>query len=314
MEMMRNTDKTHHAEARARQPSFAPPVSENGPPMSPFQLAQDDQRRASLFNTPRAGFFRPPMPHRTNTLGGTRPPLSPAHSALQTSREPPSPPVNDQPNDARMTSPPIFPPRRHTSADIRQLPGWPQHIINSNEHLPLPHGLESPFASGQSSGNWPSSPNRTPNPTHNGEQQLRDSLARYQLSSANNANTRSPMSNNSTGPPHRAPGSRAHTPPPLSHHDHTHSNGIVVHSAMAPVNGTTTISNGIGGGSSENVGAGWGGFALGPRLAFKDVFGSSGPPTRRGSVAHLLNPADTVEREDEEDVGPDELRKRKRMG
>jgi len=30
-------------------------------------------------------------------------------------------------------------------------------------------------------------------------------------------------------------------------------------------------------------------------------------------MAHLLNPADTAERSDEDDVGPDELRKRKRM-
>jgi hypothetical protein len=46
-------------------------------------------------------------------------------------------------------------------------------------------------------------------------------------------------------------------------------------------------------------------------LAVRD---SSGPPTRRGSMAHILNPADTAEREDEdEDPRGDDDRKRKRM-
>ncbi|KAF6816798.1 Transcription factor SFL1 [Colletotrichum sojae] len=41
---------------------------------------------------------------------------------------------------------------------------------------------------------------------------------------------------------------------------------------------------------------------------------SSGPPTRRGSMAHILNPTDTAEREDEdEDPRDNDDRKRKRM-
>ncbi|KAF0331045.1 flocculation suppression protein [Colletotrichum asianum] len=41
---------------------------------------------------------------------------------------------------------------------------------------------------------------------------------------------------------------------------------------------------------------------------------SSGPPTRRGSMAHILNPTDTAERDDEdEDPRGDDDRKRKRM-
>lgn len=41
---------------------------------------------------------------------------------------------------------------------------------------------------------------------------------------------------------------------------------------------------------------------------------SSGPPTRRGSMAHILNPADTAEREGEdEDPRGDDDRKRKRV-
>ncbi|WYZ37340.1 hypothetical protein EsH8_II_000846 [Colletotrichum jinshuiense] len=46
-------------------------------------------------------------------------------------------------------------------------------------------------------------------------------------------------------------------------------------------------------------------------LAIRD---SSGPPTRRGSMAHILNPTDTAERDDEdEDPRGDDDRKRKRM-
>ena len=44
-------------------------------------------------------------------------------------------------------------------------------------------------------------------------------------------------------------------------------------------------------------------------LALKD---GSGPPTRRGSMAHILNPADTAEKEEEDPRGDDD-RKRKRM-
>ncbi|TQN66322.1 Transcription factor SFL1 [Colletotrichum shisoi] len=46
-------------------------------------------------------------------------------------------------------------------------------------------------------------------------------------------------------------------------------------------------------------------------LAIRD---SSGPPTRRGSMAHILNPTDTAERDDEdEDPRGDDDRKRKRI-
>ncbi|KAK3387155.1 HSF-type DNA-binding-domain-containing protein [Podospora didyma] len=47
-------------------------------------------------------------------------------------------------------------------------------------------------------------------------------------------------------------------------------------------------------------------------LAIKD---SSLPPTRRGSMAHILNPTDTAERDDEDEMDPrgDDDRKRKRL-
>ncbi|KAJ1338232.1 heat shock transcription factor eukaryote [Microdochium nivale] len=45
-------------------------------------------------------------------------------------------------------------------------------------------------------------------------------------------------------------------------------------------------------------------------LAIKD---SSGPPTRRGSMAHILNPSETAERDENDDLRGDEDRKRKRL-
>ncbi|KAI1266338.1 HSF-type DNA-binding-domain-containing protein [Xylariaceae sp. FL1019] len=45
-------------------------------------------------------------------------------------------------------------------------------------------------------------------------------------------------------------------------------------------------------------------------LSIRDI---SAPPTRRGSMAHILNPTDTAERDDEDDIRGDDDRKRKRM-
>ncbi|KAI0541629.1 HSF-type DNA-binding-domain-containing protein [Xylaria digitata] len=45
-------------------------------------------------------------------------------------------------------------------------------------------------------------------------------------------------------------------------------------------------------------------------LSVRDI---STPPTRRGSMAHILNPTDTAEREHEDDLRGDDDRKRKRM-
>ncbi|KAI1132559.1 HSF-type DNA-binding-domain-containing protein [Nemania abortiva] len=45
-------------------------------------------------------------------------------------------------------------------------------------------------------------------------------------------------------------------------------------------------------------------------LSVRDI---STPPTRRGSMAHILNPTDTIERDNEDDPRGDEDRKRKRM-
>lgn len=303
---MRNQDNYQQAEMRARQPSFAIPQFENGPPMSPFQLAQDDSRRGSLFGpatAPRPGFFRPPLPHRnTAELAlARRPDLAITHGAtpprefkqptLNAIEPPMSPTADGNPN-----SPPSYLSRRHTSADIRPQ-SW-LSVVGSNEQQALPQQT-SPFASGQSSSNWPSSPHRASN-VNTGEQQLRDSLARYQLSTSDGRPQPPPgpgTPRNSTPPQPQLNGDPTQNGTP-SHH-HQNSGHILNHSYPASTNPVQPPD-----------GPAWG--FPGGRLPFKDVF-ASGPPTRRGSVAHLLNPADTAERDEEEELGPEELRKRKRL-
>ncbi|KAK2592939.1 Flocculation suppression protein [Conoideocrella luteorostrata] len=106
------------------------------------------------------------------------------------------------------------------------------------------------------------------------DQRIRESLSTYSLQSAS----------------HSHPHSRPTTPPP-----HTPANG-------ASLNGADTF-----GSWSWNTAGGRD--TKGP--LFKD---SSAPQTRRGSMAHILNPSDTAERSEEDDDprGEDD-RKRKRM-
>lgn len=166
-----------------------------------------------------------------------------------------------------MTSPPPASlARRHTSADIR-VHGW-----NGQSQQQYPPG-SSPYASGQSSAVWPSSPRAT---AHPGDQQLRDSLASYELSRASNTNSRHP----SPPPPHET--------------------------------GAPSFASSFGGSYANPNDAGW--QIPSARSFFKGL--DTGPPTRRSSMASnvhsLLNPADTAEREGE-DEGPMESAKRKRL-
>ncbi|KIE02560.1 flocculation suppression protein, partial [Metarhizium majus ARSEF 297] len=106
------------------------------------------------------------------------------------------------------------------------------------------------------------------------DQRIRESLSTYSLQTAS----------------HSHPHSRPTTPPP----------------PHAPANGSSNGADAFGGWSWNSAGNR---DTKGP--LFKD---SSAPPTRRGSMAHILNPSDTAERSDEdEDPRGDDDRKRKRM-
>lgn len=225
-------------------------LSLDNAPVSPRQMPQDDPRRTPARNN----FYRPPVPshlsitpRRYGSIGA-----SPSQSSPSTLRPqvPPPPPV---PHPlASVASPPTNLPRRHTSADIRNVQGW--------------QGNQSPFASGQSSSVWPSSPKRGPT-TINEDQRIRDSFSSYSLAGASQG---------------RLDNSRPSTPP--------FSNG----------NTAEHLSSWTWGGSNKST----------PGM-LKD---NSGPPTRRGSMAHILNPAETAEREEEhEEEMREEDRKRKRV-
>lgn len=236
--------------------SYFSALSLDNPPISPRQMPQDDPRRAMASATSRQNSYRPPVPshlsitpRRHGSIGANTAQSSPG--SLRTQVPPPPPPPHPL---SEVTSPPTNLPRRHTSADIRNVQGWQAN--------------SSPFGSGQSSSHWPSSPKRNP-ATINEEQRIRESFSSYSLT---NASTQS-----------RNDSSRPATPP--------YSNGA-----------TAEHLSGWSWGSGRDKGV---------SNLFKD---NSGPPTRRGSMAHILNPAETAEREEEhEESLRDEDRKRKRI-
>ena len=228
-------------------------LSLDNAPVSPRQVPQDDPRRTP--GMARNNYYRPPVPshlsitpRRYGSIGASTSQSSP--SSLRSQGPPPPPPPH--PLQA-VSSPPTNLPRRHTSADIRNVQGWQQN--------------SSPFASGQSSSVWPSSPKRGPTGM-NEDQRIRDSFSSYSLANASQG---------------RTDNSRPATPP--------FSNGNTVdHLNSWSWNGARD---------------------KGPSGLLKD---NSGPPTRRGSMAHILNPAETAEREEEhEEELREEDRKRKRV-
>ncbi|KAK2054066.1 HSF-type DNA-binding protein [Colletotrichum caudatum] len=176
----------------------------------------------------------------------------------------------------RAAAPPPPPPGPHPLAQVEAPPGSLARRHTSADIRA--HGWQPsappPFASGPPSGP-PSGPwPSSPSRLAPEDQRLRESLSTYSLQKASHSR------------------SRPTTPPGVP------------------------FSNGGGGGG------GGGGDAFGnwswnsanrdnKNLAIRD---GSGPPTRRGSMAHILNPTDTAERDDEdEDPRGDDDRKRKRM-
>jgi hypothetical protein len=240
-------------------------LSLDGAPVSPRQLAQDDARRPPVMGgTPRQNAFRPTVPsnlsitpRRYGSIGTSTAGSSPSSQRYQAPPSlPPPHPV------ASLTTPPTNLPRRHTSADIRAH-GW----------QPTP----SPFAPGNASSQWPSSPKRGPT-TSIEDQRIRDSFSTYSLQAASKTHSNS---------------SRPGTPP-------FSTNG----------NGTPGEPSGTWSWGSSR-GDKFGSSGLGTGTLLKD---NSGPPTRRGSMAHILNPAETAERDEEhEEELREEDRKRKRV-
>ncbi len=231
-----------------------PNLSPDGGPVSPRQVSREDPRRPGQLHVPAPPFYRPAVPghnsispRRYGSVGNGN--YSPG--SLRTHHAPPPPP----PPQFSLSSPGANLGRRHTSADIR-LHGWQGQTA-------------SPFASGQSSVQWPSSPKRTSNAGDH-SQDVRDVLARYELQ-----------------PQPPSYGSRQTTP---------------------PLTNETTPS------TTSADSAPWS-FA-GPKHLPKGAVDPASSFSRRSSMASnvhsLLNPADAVERIDEDDPGHDD-RKRKRL-
>ncbi|KAK0612890.1 HSF-type DNA-binding-domain-containing protein [Bombardia bombarda] len=187
--------------------------------------------------------------------------------------------TQSSPSSIRSQQAPPPPPGPHPLANV-ELP--PSSLARRHTSADIrAHGWQPtppPFASGPPSSQWPSSPNRVPVVE---EQHIRDSLSHYSLQ------------------PSSQPQSRPATPPPPSF-----ANG-----------GGAGGGGGNGGGSVDNFGSwSWNSANRGENknLSLRD---NSAPPTRRGSMAHILNPTDTAERDDEDemDLRGDDDRKRKRL-
>jgi hypothetical protein len=254
-EVIRSMDEPPEPPFSGSRPYFSN-LSLDNAPVSPRQMPQDDPRRATAMGVaPRQNFYRPPVPshlsiapRRYGSIGASTSQSSP--SSLRSQVPPPPPPPHPL---STVASPPTNLPRRHTSADIRNVPGWQAN--------------SSPFGSGQSSAQWPSSPKRGP-VVMSEDQRIRDSFSSYSLTTASSQG--------------RTDSSRPTTPP--------FSNGNTV----------------------DHLNSwSWGPRDKGTTNLFKD---NSGPPTRRGSMAHILNPAETAERDEEhEEELREEDRKRKRL-
>lgn len=236
------------------RPHRLPNLSPDGGSFSPRQTARDDLRRPTQLSVPQPNFFRPPVPthatmspRRYGSVGNG----SYSPGSLRPQAPPPPPPP--QYSLATNCSPAANLGRRHTSADIR-LHGWQGHT-------------GSPYASGNSSVQWPSSPKRTSNA---GDHSLhvREVLARYEIQ-----------------PQPHSYGSRQTTP---------------------PLTTETTPS-------TTSADSAW---SLAGSRFLQKATDPPGPFSRRSSLASnvhsLLNPSDTVERTDEDEITNDD-RKRKRL-
>ncbi|KAI5864252.1 hypothetical protein GGS23DRAFT_489893 [Durotheca rogersii] len=243
-DFIRSIDESHEPPFPNSRQLFA---NLENPPVSPRQLAQDDQRRLGVHQPRGPNHYRPPVPSNLSissrrsygSISGSTSQSSPSPLRAQAAPPPPGPhPL------ATVEPPPSGLSRRHTSADIRAH-GWQPN--------PPPY-----ISSGPPSTHWPSSPNRGPQD----EQRAREPPPHYSLS-------------------------RPATPPA------PFSNGSIGNGLESLNNWSWTSAN------RENN----------KNLTVKDM---SAPPTRRGSMAHILNPTDTIERDEEDDPRGDDDRKRKR--
>ena len=203
LDHLRTSEDPHDALLSGRQPIFSNMALDSAP-LSPRQ--PQEERRSSLHAVPppRANAFRPSVPpippqfnsspRRYGSIGTANP--APNYHRAVTPHAPGHPPIPPPPPTQHPLATALSPPgpnlgRRHTSADIR-VPGWPGHGQNIG-----PGGSGSPFASADSSSQWPSSPNQVAN-SH--DQHIRDSLASYEFGAPRKQIATTSSSNQTTPP------------------------------------------------------------------------------------------------------------------
>ncbi|KAF1826788.1 uncharacterized protein K489DRAFT_303791, partial [Dissoconium aciculare CBS 342.82] len=198
IDSLRSLEEPPESMLNNRHTLFTPTIpNEPMMQMSPRQRPYDESRRPSLPGGPRALGIRAPVPpyltgspRRYSSMGtpnslGTAPyppsPHRPSHHAhtgpLPPPPPPPPPPAGQHPL-ANTGSPPSNLSRRHTSADIRLSQSWEGRPPPLDQPPPPHYPGASPYASGQNSSMWPSSPRLSTNP---GDQHIRDTLAQYEL-------------------------------------------------------------------------------------------------------------------------------------
>ncbi|KAF1812750.1 hypothetical protein P152DRAFT_325320 [Eremomyces bilateralis CBS 781.70] len=302
IDQIRSFDEPPEPLSSSRQTYFNS-LHDTGQSLSPRQLPQDilEQRRGSLTaSIPRPSPFRTPLaphlaisPRRYGSIGSSSNTYSPssARTPQHVPLQPPAPPTQHPLATSSSSSPPANLPRRHTSADIR-LHGWNPSLAGQpqSSQPPLPPHAHSPYASGANSTQWPSSPSRAPV----GDSAIQATLAQYELPRGpSSTNPTSSLARNVTPPPTLSLTSDGPNGPPMD----------------APFGSSWQLP-----GARFNF-KGFG--APGSSGGLEPPGGGSMPPTRRSSMASnvhsLLNPAETVEREGEDEGEPGGGAKRKRV-
>ncbi|KAG6002538.1 hypothetical protein E4U54_000858 [Claviceps lovelessii] len=298
-DMLRSGDEPYEVPFGVRQPYFS---AIDHAPVSPRQLPQDDPRRPgpggpgghSVLTVPQARgqpLYRPTVPS-TLSIGSRRPYGSiGGNSTTQSSplRNAAAPPPPGAPHPlSNVETPPV-----NSSSNSNNVGGSGSSNNNNNigggssiigssslarRHTTADicaHGWQ-PGQSPFPSSNVPAAWSPSPGRVGPEDQRVRESLSGYSMQTASHSY------------PHSRP---ATPPPPLTH---------------TPANGASNGADAFGGWSWNGAGSRDTKVSL-----FKE---SSAPPTRRGSMAHILNPSDTAERSDEdEDARGEDDRKRKRM-
>jgi hypothetical protein len=299
-EIGRQTDMLRALEApeeplSARQSYFMQVDSNNnGPPLSPRQMPQDnltESRRGSLASVSRQAPYKPPVPahlaispRRYGSIGAGN--YSPSSSRAPASHQPPPPPPPPQP------APPVI-----------QQPGsgatLGSNLAPSSSSPPYNLYRRHTSADIRTHGWQPQQPSQPQQPPPQPQQ---PNVPLHSPYASGHNSSQWPSS------PHR---------PPIGGGDQQLRDALESYQLprgprQVPSRHGTPPGSNDPAPSTLSADSGW--TIPGARYPFKGI-DTPGPPTRRSSMASnvhsLLNPAETAERDDEDD--PDDARKRKRL-